>query len=59
MGKREIILRASFIQIPETPEHSYFSIILWYGHNIRYPLGLVHMFNEPYFQLLSELFFDL
>ena len=28
-------------------------------HNIGYPLGLVHEFDEPYFQLFCNLFLDL
>ena len=57
--EKEVILRASLVQVPKIHAHSYLSIFHGYGYNIGYPLGLVYGFDEPYLQLLGDHFFDL
>ena len=48
VGEKEVILKACLIQVSKIHTHPYLSILLRYGHDIVYPLGLVYGFDEPY-----------
>ena len=59
MRQTKVVLQTGFIQIPEIHTHLNPTVLLWHRNYVGQPSWVFRYQQEPYVNLLGDLFFDL